>query len=109
MRLARRDQRSLLSVSRPHAGPISLSAVVDALQNDRARHVRQLGTATCAALPSKARLRAAALRSPLRYTLRSVPPFRSCSPTLRPKRLEPFSMTALNRSRPKEVIQEWTS
>ena len=86
MRLARRDQRSLLSVSRPHAGPISLSAVVDALHCVRARHGRQLATATCGALPSKGRLRAAALRSPLRYTLRPVPSFRSRLPTLRPKR-----------------------
>src|SRR5438128_1876327 len=67
---------------RPHPPP----AVVDSLHCVHARHGRQLGTATCAALPSKVRLRAAALRSPLRYTLRSVPPFRSRSPTLRPKR-----------------------
>ena len=60
--------------------------MVDSLHCVHARHGRQLGTATCAALPSKVRLRAAALRSPLLYTLRFVPPFRSRSPTLRPER-----------------------
>src|ERR1044071_2956292 len=70
----------------PHPPP----AVVDSLHCARVGPGREFRNAHCAALPSGDLLRTAALRSALRYTLRSVAPFRSRLPTSRPKRTEPF-------------------
>ena len=91
IRLARRDQRSSISRHAHAPAPIPLPAVFDSLHCVRARPGREFRSAHCAALPSGARLRPAALRSPLRYTLRSVLPFRSRSPMPRPKPLSSCS------------------
>ena len=72
----------------PTRRPYSPPAVVDSLHCARVGPGREFRNAHCAALPSGDLLRTAALRSALRYTLRSVAPFRSRLPTSRPKRTE---------------------
>ncbi len=61
--------------------------VVDSLHCVRARHGRQLGTATCVALPSK--VGCAPLHSGLRSAMRCAP-FRS-APTRRPQTEAPWN------------------
>jgi hypothetical protein len=71
----------------PTRRPLSLLAVVDALHCGRARPGRGFRNGPLRrASVCRSGLRAAALRSPLRYALRSDPPFRSRSPPLTPKR-----------------------